>query len=156
MFRVLGLFPFSSCGDEKRLHKTTQYILLPTCCVREEEEEEEDMATAHDKKRATAIISILLISSALVAGVSIALAERRNNRFNDAQKGIIGEEKTTSSPMFRILRAKRAPFLKGWKRRKKEERGLFDVIEDDQMGAPKIVRLEEEEEEEEKEEEENL
>ena len=115
------------------------------------------MATAHDKKRATAIISILLISSALVAGVSIALAERRNNRFNDAQKGIIGEEKTTSSsPMFRILRAKRAPFLKGWKRRKKEERGLFDVIEDDQMGAPKIVRLEEEEEEEEKEEEESL
>ena len=132
-------------------------ILLPTCCVREEEEEEEDMATAHDKKRATAIISILLISSALVAGVSIALAERRNNRFNTPQKAIIGEEKTTSSPMFRILRAKRAPFLKGWKRRKKEERGLFDVIEDDQMGAPKIVRLEEEEEEEEeKEEEESL
>ena len=153
MFRVLGLFSFSSCGDEKRLHKTTQYILLPTCCVREEEEEE-DMATAHDKKRATAIISILLISSALVAGVSIALAERRNNRF----KSIIGEETTTrSSPMFRILRAKRTPFLKGWKRRKKEERGLFDVIEDDQMGAPKIVRLEEEEEEEEeKEEEESL
>jgi len=124
----------------------------------EEEEEEEDMATAHDKKRATAIISILLISSALVAGVSIALAERRNNRFKQAQKGIIiGEETTTrSSPMFRILRAKRTPFLKGWKRRKKEERGLFDVIEDDQMGAPKIVRLEEEEEEEEKEEEESL
>ena len=115
------------------------------------------MATAHDKKRATAIISILLISSALVAGVSIALAERRNNRFKQAQKGkiIIGEETTTTrSPMFRILRAKRTPFLKGWKRRKKEERGLFDVIEDDQMGAPKIVRLEEEEEEEEKEEEE--
>ena len=111
------------------------------------------MATARDKKRATAIISILLISSALVAGVSIALAERRNNRF----KSIIGEETTTrSSPMFRILRAKRTPFLKGWKRRKKEERGLFDVIEDDQMGAPKIVRLEEEEEEEEKEEEESL
>ena len=154
MFRVLGLFPFSSCGDEKRLHKTTQYILLPTCCVREEEEEEEDMATAHDKKRATAIISILLISRALVAGVSIALAERRNNRF----KSIIGEETTTRSShsMFRILRAKRTPFLKGWKRRKKEERGLFDVIEDDQMGAPKIVRLEEEEEEEEKEEEESL
>jgi hypothetical protein len=123
------------------------------------EEEEEDMATAHDKKRATAIISILLISSALVAGVSIALAERRNNRFKQAQKGkiIIGEETTTRrSPMFRILRAKRTPFLKGWKRRKKEERGLFDVIEDDQMGAPKIVRLEEEEEEEEKEEEESL
>ena len=113
------------------------------------------MATAHDKKRATAIISILLISSALVAGVSIALAERRNNRFKSI---IIGEEtKTRRSPMFRILRAKRTPFLKGWKRRKKEERGLFDVIEDDQMGAPKIVRLEkEEEEEEEKEEEENL
>ena len=128
--------------------------------MREEEEEEEDMATAHDKKRATAIISILLISSALVAGVSIALAERRNNRFKQAQKGkiIIGEETTTRrSPMFRILRAKRTPFLKGWKRRKKEERGLFDVIEDDQMGAPKIVRLEEEEEEEEeKEEEESL
>ena len=124
----------------------------------EEEEEEEDMATAHDKKRATAIISILLISSALVAGVSIALAERRNNRFKQAQKGkiIIGEETTTRSShsMFRILRAKRTPFLKGWKRRKKEERGLFDVIEDDQMGAPKIVRLEEEEEE--KEEEESL
>ena len=116
------------------------------------------MATAHDKKRATAIISILLISSALVAGVSIALAERRNNRFKQAQKGIIiiGEETTTRSShsMFRILRAKRTPFLKGWKRRKKEERGLFDVIEDDQMGAPKIVRLEEEEEE--KEEEESL
>ena len=113
------------------------------------------MATAHDKKRATAIISILLISSALVAGVSIALAERRNNRFKSI---IIGEETTTrrSHSMFRIVRAKRTPFLKGWKRRKKEERGLFDVIEDDQMGAPKIVRLEEEEEEEEKEEEESL
>ena len=109
------------------------------------------MATAHDKKRATAIISILLISSALVAGVSIALAERRNN-YN--AQGIIssGEEKTTSQMFGRILGAKQnLPFLK---RRKKEspslkERGLFDVIEDDQMGAPKIVRLEEEEQQEE-------
>ena len=115
------------------------------------------MATAHDKKRATAIISILLFSSAFVAGVSIALAERRNN-YN--AQGIIssGEEKTTSQMFGRILGAKQnLPFFK---RRKKEspslkERG-FDVIEDDQMGAPKIARLEEEEEEEEKEEEESL
>ena len=110
------------------------------------------MATAHDKRRATAIISILLFSSALVAGVSIALAERRNN-YN--AQGIIssGEEKTTSQMFGRILGAKKQnlPFLK---RRKKEspslkERGLFDVIEDDQMGAPKIVRLEEEEQQQE-------
>ena len=109
------------------------------------------MATAHDKRRATAIISILLFSSALVAGVSIALAERRNN-YN--AQGIIssGEEKTTSQMFGRILGAKKQnlPFLK---RRKKEspslkERG-FDVIEDDQMGAPKIVRLEEEEQQQE-------
>ena len=113
------------------------------------------MATAHDKKRATAIISILLFSSALVAGVSIALAERRNN---NAQVISLGEEKKTSfERLFRILGARESP-LKGWKRREKrpqkespsKERG-FDVIEDDQMGTPKIVRLEEEEEEEEEE-----
>ena len=111
------------------------------------------MATAHDKKRATAIISILLFSSALVAGVSIALAERQNN---NAQVISLGEEKKTSfERLFRILGARESP-LKGWKRREKrpqkespsKERG-FDVIEDDQMGAPKIVRLEEEEQQQE-------
>ena len=77
----------------------------------------------------------------------ILVAERtsRNSYRTTLEKGRSGKS------AFRFLDS-----VEGKRKENAKKKGFVDVVEDDQMGAPKIVRLEEEEEEEEKEEEESL
>jgi hypothetical protein len=110
------------------------------------------MTSAQDKKRATAIIAILLLLSALMALSSIFIAERKNyylsssssSSFSKKKKAVVGEnnEVEEGSGAWAFRNAFELVTRRSERRTRRKETTInkgFDVVEDDQMGAPILV-----------------